>query len=66
VAHGKPLSVSLNILDQETSKWRELEKDIRYYSKQITSLYSKLLVHEKPKLASVEVNGDQRSTTKST
>jgi hypothetical protein len=39
---------------------RQLEKDIRYYSEQITSLYGKLLVHEKPKLASVEVKGDQQ------
>jgi hypothetical protein len=40
---------------------RQLEKDIRYYSEQITSLYAKLLVHEKPKLASVEMKGDPQS-----
>jgi hypothetical protein len=39
---------------------RQLEKDIRYYSEQITSLYAKPLVHEKPKRASVEVKGDQQ------
>ena len=39
---------------------RQLEKDIRYYSEQITTLYGKLLVHEKPKLASVEFKGDQQ------
>jgi len=56
----------LNSLDQEmradmtTSKWYELEKHARYYPEQITSLYGKLLVHEKPKLASVEFKGDQQ------
>jgi hypothetical protein len=39
---------------------RQLERDIRYYSEQITFLYAKLLVHEKPKLASVEFKGDQQ------
>ena len=37
---------------------RQLELDIRYYSEQITHLYSKLLVHEKPKLQAIEVKGD--------
>ena len=55
----------LDILDQEMradttpKKRRELEKDIRYYGEQITFLYGKLLIHEKPKLQSVEVKGDQ-------
>jgi hypothetical protein len=54
----------LDILDQEMradttpKKRRELEKDIRYYGEQITFLYGKLLIHEKPKLQSVEVKGD--------
>jgi len=53
--------------DVTPSEERQLEKDIRYYSEQITFLYAKLLVHEKPKLASVEVKGDpqSRSTMKS-
>src|SRR5215475_14395964 len=57
----------LNILDQEMraettpSKSRELEKDIRYYSEQITFIYGKLLIHEKPRLASVEVKGDPQN-----
>jgi hypothetical protein len=57
----------LNILDQEMraettpSKLRELEKDIRYYSEQITSIYGKLLIHEKPRLASVEVKRDPQN-----
>ena len=38
----------------------KMERDERYYSAQITSLYGKLLVHEKPKLASVEFKGDQQ------
>jgi hypothetical protein len=36
----------------------KLERDERYYSEQITGLYSKLLLHEKPKLQSIEVTGD--------
>jgi hypothetical protein len=40
---------------------RQLEMDIRYYSEQITHLYSKLLVHEKPKLQAIEVKGDPTS-----
>jgi hypothetical protein len=53
----------LDILDQEMradttpKKRRELEKDIRYYGEQITFLYGKLLIHEKPKLASIEAKG---------
>jgi hypothetical protein len=47
--------------DVTPSEERQLEKDIRYYSEQITFLYAKLLVHEKPKLASVEVKGDPQS-----
>jgi hypothetical protein len=39
---------------------RQLEKDIRYYCERITFLYAKLLVHEKPKLSSVEFKGDQQ------
>jgi len=35
--------------DVTASEERQLEKDIRYYSEQITFLYAKLLVHEKPK-----------------
>jgi hypothetical protein len=37
-----------------------LEKEERYYSEQIIALYSKLLPHEKPKLQSIEVRGDQQ------
>ena len=37
-----------------------LEKKERYYSEQIIALYSKLLPHEKPKLQSIEVRGDQQ------
>jgi hypothetical protein len=33
---------------------RRLELDERYYSKQITHLYGKLLLHEKPKLQSID------------
>jgi hypothetical protein len=57
----------LNILDQEMrtettpSKSCELEKDSRYYSEQITSIYGKLLIHEKPRLSSVEVKGDPQN-----
>jgi hypothetical protein len=57
----------LKILDQEMrakttpSKSRELEKDIRYYSEQITSIYGKLLIHEKPRQSSVEVEGDPQN-----
>ena len=40
---------------------RQLEKDIRYYCERITFIYGKLLVHEKPKLASVEFKGDQQN-----
>jgi hypothetical protein len=47
--------------DTTPSEWRKLEKHIRYYSEQITVLYSKLLVYEKPKLASVEVKDDQQN-----
>jgi hypothetical protein len=39
----------------------KMERDERYYSAQITSLCGKLLVHEKPKLASVELKGDPQS-----
>jgi hypothetical protein len=55
----------LNILDQEmraeTTPSKSREKDIRYYSEQITSIYGKLLIHEKPRLASVEVKGDPQN-----
>jgi hypothetical protein len=40
---------------------RQLEKDIRYYCERITFMYGKLLVHEKPKLASIEFKGDQQN-----
>jgi hypothetical protein len=40
---------------------RQLEKDIRYYCERITFIYGKLLVHEKPKLASIEFKGDQQN-----
>ena len=39
-----------------------LEKEERYYSEQIIALYSKLLPHEKPKLQSIEVRGDQQGS----
>jgi hypothetical protein len=39
----------------------KLERDERYYSEQITHLYSKLLVHEKPKVQAIEVKGDPAS-----
>jgi hypothetical protein len=40
---------------------KRLEEEGRYLSEQIISLYGKLIVHEKPRLQSIEVKGDPSS-----
>jgi len=46
------------VLPRESQALERLRADERYYSEQVIAMYGKLLLHEKPKLQSIQVTGD--------